>query len=477
MNLPRIIQGGMGVAVSDWRLARTVSQLGQMGVVSGTGVDTVLVRRLQDGDPCGSVREALAAFPIQEIAQKILDRYFVPGGKPADKPYISKPLHAIDPGTPILDLTVVGNFCEVWLAKRGHQGVVGVNLLTKIQLPTLPSLFGAMLAGVDYVLMGAGIPRAIPGALDKLSKLEVTNLRIDVEGADSGEVYENVFDPSRYLPKGLTELIRPKFLAIVSSASLALNLAKKASGKVDGFIIEGWTAGGHNAPPRGAMTLSEKGEPIYGPRDEADLAAFRELGVPFWLAGSWGQPGKLEEALSEGAAGIQVGTAFAFCNESGINRDLKDRIIKAAQNKELEVFTDPLASPTGFPFKVVQLGESMSNDAVYEKRNRICDLGYLRSAYKMEDGKIGYRCASEPIDDFVRKGGDIKETCGRKCVCNGLMSTVSIPQVRKDGYVEPVLVTAGDRLVDLEEFCPKGQERYSAEDVIRILTAKVPARV
>ena len=30
-------------------------------------------------------------------------------------------------------------------------------------------LYGAMLAGVDYVLMGAGIPRTIPGILDSLA--------------------------------------------------------------------------------------------------------------------------------------------------------------------------------------------------------------------------------------------------------------------------------------------------------------------
>ena len=34
--LPTIIQGGMGVAVSNWRLARAVARAGQLGVVYGT---------------------------------------------------------------------------------------------------------------------------------------------------------------------------------------------------------------------------------------------------------------------------------------------------------------------------------------------------------------------------------------------------------------------------------------------------------
>ncbi|MCP5523356.1 MAG: hypothetical protein H7A46_17610 [Verrucomicrobiales bacterium] len=74
----------------------------------------------------------------------------------------------VKPGSPMNELTVVASFVEVFLAKEGHAGRVGINLLEKIQLPTLAALFGAMLAGVDVVLMGAGIPRLIPGALDNL---------------------------------------------------------------------------------------------------------------------------------------------------------------------------------------------------------------------------------------------------------------------------------------------------------------------
>ncbi|MGD8321328.1 MAG: hypothetical protein PVJ02_12765, partial [Gemmatimonadota bacterium] len=37
---PVIIQGGMGVGISGWRLARAVSSRGQLGVVSGTALDS-----------------------------------------------------------------------------------------------------------------------------------------------------------------------------------------------------------------------------------------------------------------------------------------------------------------------------------------------------------------------------------------------------------------------------------------------------
>jgi nitronate monooxygenase len=167
---PLIIQGGMGAGVSDWRLARAVSLAGQLGVVSGTALACILVRRLQVGDPDGHMRRALAQFPLPQVATKILADYFIPGGKAPDAPFKLTPLPSLQPGGDFVALTVAANFVEVFLAKEGHGGRVGINFLEKIQFPTLASLYGAMLAGVDYVLMGAGIPRAIPGILDQLAR-------------------------------------------------------------------------------------------------------------------------------------------------------------------------------------------------------------------------------------------------------------------------------------------------------------------
>jgi nitronate monooxygenase len=459
----------MGVAVSSWTLARAVSQLGELGVVSGTGIDTVLTRRLQLGDPGGHMRRAMAAFPIAEVAERVLSRYFVAGGKAPDAPFKSKPLPSAAMPAAWTELTVVANFVEVFLAKEGHKGLVGINLLEKIQIPTLPSLFGAMLAGVDYVLMGAGIPRNIPAVLDRFSQGEVAELPLEVVGAEAGEKFHTHFDPASFLRGIKIPLKRPDFLAIVSSAALALSLARKSSGKVNGFVVEGSTAGGHNAPPRGAMKLDERGQPIYGERDLPDLAAFRELEMPFWLAGSFASPDRFQQAIADGAQGIQVGTAFAFCRESGLDPEIRNRVLQIVKSGGARVFTDPKASPTGFPFKVLDMENSMSEAEVYESRPRICDLGYLRTAYRQEDGSVGYRCAAEPLDDFVRKGGNIEDTVGRKCICNGLMSAVGIGQVRKSGEREPILITCGDDVAKIVGLLPPDSDGYSAEDVVRFL--------
>ncbi len=474
MENPKIIQGGMGIAVSSWSLARAVSLCGQLGVISGTALDVVFCRRLQLGDPGGQMRLAVDHFPMPEMAERVWNRYFVDGGKQDDQPFKSKPNFSNKDIQALLELTILANFCEVFLAKLGHAGQVGINLLEKIQLPTVPSLFGAMLAGVDYVLMGAGIPRNIPGYLDKLAELEQVELKFDVHGALAGEENRVKFAPKKFTAEGVTSLKRPKFLAIVSSSTLALSLSKKSSGKVDGFIVEGKTAGGHNAPPRGGLRIDERGEPIYGPRDEADLSEFRAIGLPFWLAGSYADPCKLEEAIAEGAEGIQVGTAFAFCEESGMDAQYKHQIIEKCLGDDVSVFTDALASPTGFPFKVVLLEDSLSAAAVYEERERICDLGYLRQAYREEDGKVGFRCPAEPVEDYLRKGGALEDTVGRKCVCNGLMATIGLGQIRKDGTTEAPIITAGDDVRNIAKFVPPGKNSYHAADVIHYLLRAAP---
>ena len=465
MTYPRIIQGGMGVAVSSWPLASAVAARGQLGVVSGTALDAVLVRKLQLGDIGGHIREAFAEFPIKEITERIWTKYFVEGGKPSGAPFKSKPILSIRPSQALLELIVVANYVEVFLAKRGHSGKVGLNLLEKVQIPTVPSLFGAMLAGVDYVLMGAGIPRAIPAILDQLASLLPTELKLDVAGARAGEEYSTLFNPRPFTPPNLTGLKRPNFLAIVSSTALASTLARKCTGKVDGFVVEGKTAGGHNAPPRGALTLDSNGEPVYGPRDEPDLGQIRDLGLPFWLAGSYGMTYNLQRAVETGAQGIQVGTAFAFCEESGIEASIKRRAVMQSVEHRSRVFTDPLASPTGFPFKVLDMEETLSEPQVYEHRERICDLGYLRELYRKEDGSVGYRCAGEPVADYVAKGGDEADTVGRKCLCNGLLGTIGLGQVRK-GVSEPAIVTAGDDVKNIAKFLRPGETSYTAGDVL-----------
>jgi nitronate monooxygenase len=469
MQFPRIIQGGMGVGVSNWRLANAVSKLGQLGVVSGTALDSLFVRRIADGDPGGHMRRGLDAFPFPEMAKRIWDEYYVPGGKPAGAAYPLPPMHQRRDVRKVVELCIVSNFVEVFLAREGHKNPVGINFLEKVQMPHLSSIYGAMLAGVGYVLMGAGIPLHIPGVLDAFAAHHSSEYKLSVTGAAQAQDTAMLFDPAEYAEGPLPLLHRPRFLAIVSSNTLATTMLRRATGRVDGLVIESPTAGGHNAPPRGKLVLNASGEPVYGERDLVNLADLRTLGVPFWLAGGYGNAESVRYAIEQGAAGVQVGTAFAFSEESGLRPDLKQSLLAQAVTGSGQVFTDPLASPTGFPFKVAQVQGSYSDSEVAEARTRVCDIGLLRESYITPDGKIGYRCSAEPVANYLSKGGKVEETVGRKCLCNALFANIGHQQVRKDGSIEPPLVTVGDDLNTVAQFLAPGQSSYSAADVVESL--------
>ena len=466
-TLPRIIPGGMGVGVSSWQLASAVARTGQLGVVSGTALDVTLARRLQDGDSEGHLRRALAAFPDPSMARRILDRYYLPDGRPPGTPYRSVPKPSLRQSVLGQELTVVGNFVEVWLAKQGHEGLVGINYLEKIQMATPAAALGAMLAGVDYVLMGAGIPREIPKLLDDLAAGRVGSVGVEVHGSE--EPHHVRVDPVALLGCPLPTLHRPRFLAIVSAAVLAAYLARDEATRPDGFVVEGFHAGGHNAPPRGHLTLDADGEPVYGARDVVDPAKIVPLGVPFWLAGAYGTPQGLAAALAAGATGIQVGSLFALASESGLRPDLRDRLHRGLTNQTLRVRTDVRVSSTGFPFKVAELEGTVSEREVLEARPRLCDLGYLRTAYLSESGRIGYRCPGEPEDTYVNKGGDLADTEGRACLCNALTADIGLGQTRRDGYHEPDLVTVGSDLTGPASLAARHPGEWTAAEAVRFL--------
>jgi NAD(P)H-dependent flavin oxidoreductase YrpB (nitropropane dioxygenase family) len=269
-------------------------------------------------------------------------------------------------------------------------------------------------------------------------------------------------------------LPRPVFLAIISSHILAAYLARDEVTTPDGFVVEGPTAGGHNAPPR-RPEVDDFGEVVFGPRDVVDLEKVAKVGLPFWLAGGRGTPEGLLEALELGAHGVQVGTVFALSRESGLTPALRQRLFDSATSGTLHVRTDAKASPTGFPFKVVPMPGTVADDGVRAERERLCDLGYLRELYQRDDGTIGTRCPSEPVDAYVHKGGKAENTEGRYCLCNGLTASAGIGQQRADGYAEAPLLTLGhelDAAIRLAALHPDG---WSATDVMRWLIDPAPA--
>ncbi len=471
----------MGVSVSNWKLARAVAVGGArlgikaMGVVSGTGIGTVVARRLQGGDPGGHIRAAFDAFPYPEMAERVWDTWYVEGGKPEDKPYKAVPMANFKLRRDVAELIVCANFAEVWLAKRGHAGLIGINYLEKIQTPRLPEMLGAMLADVDVILMGAGIPYQVPGVLDRFVDYAPASYYLDVVGAGSRE-FAMTLDPASLVPERFVPRLRkPSFFAIAATHVLAQYLSdpRRTTGRVDGFIMEGPTSGGHNAPPRDRSAFNQRGEPAYGEKDTVNLKKMRELERPFWLAGSYAHPHKLTEALAEGAAGCQAGTIFALCEESGLREDIKQELRRLAFRRQLDVLADPHCSSSGFPFNVAQLSGTVSDPAVYKARTRVCDLGFLRHAYKSEAGAVAFRCPSEPTDTYVKRGGKVEDTIGKKCLCNGLGSAAGVGQRHRWGE-EPPIVTLGRTTDFIHDLIDDEDGRYSAADALLYLLGRKP---
>ena len=463
---PKIIQGGMGVNISNWILARTVSMLGQQGTLSGVMLERTFVNLLQRGDPDGNIRRALAHFPFPNLAEKVWNKFFVEDGISEGVPMKGFPVFVVKPPDLLVALVICANFAFVWLSKEGHDNPVSINYLEKVAMPHPYAITGAILAGVDRITMGAGIPLHVPQLINSIYEWKVATYPVPVVGKDNTKWnYAMSLDLPNFLGKRPNGLKKPGFIPIVSTSKLASVLAQKLKGSIHGFVVEEPTAGGHNAPPREPV-LNENGEPlpVYGPKDYADFRQMVDLGLPFWVGGSYANPDGLARALSLGAQGIQAGSIFALCQNSGMRLDIRREMRKHGFNGTLEIQTDMRISPTSYPFKKALLSGTISEEAVYNARTRICDIGGLVYLYGKENGSIGYRCPAEPVDKYVKKGGDIKDTVGRGCLCNGLFATAGM-----NTEDEPPVVTIGDDLSFLKKVMANKNSSYGAKDAINYL--------
>ena len=467
---PLIIQGGMGAGVSNWVLARAVALKGQLGVVSGTVIDTIVVRRLQDGDQGGHVRRAMAKFPMPEVSAEVLTPLLPPGGRKSGEPYRLLPMYRQSTNALRQRITMLANFVEVHLAKEGHDGTIGINLLTKVQMPNLASLYGAMLAGVDYVLMGAGIPKEIPGVLDALAEHKPTSMKFDASGLPAGETEYLTIDPREHGADRDTPLNRPKFLPIVSSHTLAASLAHKANGKVDGFVFEAPPAGGHNAPPRGELKLNDRGEPIYGDRDIPDFASGARPGTSVLDGGR----NRLRGRLARGAARRSVrdpgGNAVRLLRRVGAVSGDQEPESWPGSHWARSTCTRIRESPRrGSPSRSSRWkgADSRTPTASAFAISAICAP---RSA--ISPGSSTTAARPSPVEDFVAKGGTIAETEGRGCLCNALLANIGHGQARPRDVDEKPLLTSGDDLVSIWKHLGE-RARYAASDVVDYLLSGI----
>jgi hypothetical protein len=389
----KLIQGGMGVYVSNWRMARAVATARPgiaAGAVSGTALDVVYVRLLQLGDPGGHARRALHALDDQfstDVGRKICDHYFIEGGKIPDARFRSAPMQVVrsaegkttlapltnssadvtatpltlDPA--IIELLIATGFAEVWLAKEGHNGRIFINFLNKIELPLIYVMYGAMLAGVDGVIVGAGNPDGLPAICSQLAEHATVTRNLSVLYAGPGEQFTISFDPKTVADGAFTRTPLPRPPSWPSprwknwSRRWLRARARRQMASSSSITPQAATTPTRSAPCAG----TKKGQPIYStgrsrpgchPRGRHPVLAGRRLRQPCppaRCAGSrcGGRPGGF--GLCPGG-GIGHESRVPFCDFQGAAQGADDAALVKTT----------MFSPTGFSFKVVQLKDTLS---------------------------------------------------------------------------------------------------------------------
>jgi nitronate monooxygenase len=308
-----IIQGGMGVGVSLHPLAKAVASEGGVGIVSSACLDRLIAKRSNK-----KVNTYEAAYE------------------------------------------------EVSLSKiKG--GVVGINIMGALARDFNESVRGALDAGADVIISGAGLPLNLPAIQPPMD----------------------------------TALI-----PIVSSARALEIICKKwskLSYQPDAVVLEGPLAGGHLGFRIDQIDLEpNKLENLLPP--VKDMA--RKFGdFPVIVAGGIYTHHDIRRFMDMGADGVQMGTRFLATHESSASDAYKEAVI-AATADDIVVAHRP-GSPCGLPFRVIKQSP-MYVSALKQLRKPKCDKGYV--LMKDTDGKFTICPAKEDNKDYF-------------CICNGLLSS------------------------------------------------------
>lgn len=308
-----VVQGGMGVGVSLYPLARAVALQGGLGIVSSACLDRLVSRRT--GKKLNSYEAA---------------------------------------------------YEEVSLAKA-EGGFAGINIMCALVRDYEASVRGALDAGADAIISGAGLPMTLPA-----------------------------IQPPRD-----TALI-----PIVSSAR-ALDLICKKWEKLgyrpDAVVLEGPLAGGHLGFKIDQIDLeSNKLENLLPPVKEM---AVKCGDFPVIVAGGIYTHNDIVRFLTMGADGVQMGTRFLATEESSASAAYKKAVVEAKED-DIVVAHDP-GSPCGLPFRVIKQSP-MYVSALKKLRAPKCDKGYV--LLKDGEGKFT-RCLAKESNEH------------HFCICNGLLSS------------------------------------------------------
>ena len=331
-----IIQGGMGVGVSLYPLAKAVAREGGLGIVSSACIDRLVSKR---NDKKVNTYEAV----YEEIS-------------------LSK-----TPG-----------------------GFAGINIMGALARDFNESVKGALDAGADAIISGAGLPLNLPAIQ----------------------------------PPKDTALI-----PIVSSAR-ALDIICKKWEKLgyrpDAVVLEGPLAGGHLGFRIDQVDLeSNRLENLLPPVKDM---AIKFGDFPVIVAGGIYTHEDIVRFMNAGADGVQMGTRFLATEESSATAAYKEAVVQARE-QDIVVAHRP-GSPCGLPFRVIKQSP-MYASSLRQLRKPKCDKGYV--LMKDAEGKFTVCPAKEDNKDYF-------------CICNGLLSSAGYNPAE-----EEALYTVGTNAFRIEK--------------------------
>jgi len=308
-----IVQGGMGVGVSLHPLAKAVAQEGGVGLVSSACLDRLVTKRT------GKKKNSYEAAYEEVSLSKVRD------------------------------------------------GFIGINIMAALVRDFSDSVKGALDAGADVIISGAGLPLNLPAIQ----------------------------------PPKDTALI-----PIVSSAR-ALDIICKKWEKLgyrpDAVVLEGPLAGGHLGFRIDQVDLEAN-------RLENLLPSVKDLAIkcgdfPVIVAGGIYSHSDIVTFMDMGADGVQMGTRFLATLESSATNTYKQEVLLATE-KDIIVAHRP-GSPCGLPFRVIKQSP-MYISALKRLRVPKCDKGYV--LLKDAEGSFSVCPAKESNENHF-------------CICNGLLSS------------------------------------------------------
>ncbi len=166
---------------------------------------------------------------------------------------------------------------------------------------------------------------------------------------------------------------------VMSSATSAREAQALEQGGADIVIAQGWEAGGH----RGQF-LQPSGAEKPLTTHELIPQVCAAVSIPVIAAGGIGNGEAAAAALTSGAAGVQLGTAFITCPESSAGPAYR----RALENKEAQTLMTPVFS--GRPARGLQ---NELTRTLHEKRDQVPDYPVAYDAGK------ALAAAAEQTDD------------------------------------------------------------------------------